>query len=74
MPTIVDRNDGEISLANFSVYNGANCLGRWANGSTAIGAVVENGYVRNGQVVQTNLTNSTTEGKWYIAMNGTEDI
>lgn len=73
MPTIVTRNSGEISLANFTVQSGANRLQRYDNGST-VQSAVENGYVRFGSTVQTNLTNATDTGVWYISHNNTEDI
>jgi len=72
LPTIVTRNPGEISLANFTVQAGANRLQRF-NGSVVSGPV-ENGAVKFGQTVQTNLTNSTNTGLYYISHNNTEDI
>ena len=72
MPTIVDRNPGEISLANFTVQSGANHLQRF-NG-TVVQSPVENGYVRFGEVNPTNITNNTLTGLYYISHNNTEDI
>ncbi|RMZ78433.1 hypothetical protein DV738_g3853, partial [Chaetothyriales sp. CBS 135597] len=72
MPTIVDRNAGEISLANFTVLAGANHLERFDG--TVVPAPVENGYVKFGAVNPTNITNNTLTGQYYIAYNNTEDI
>ena len=72
MPTIVNRNPGEISLANFTVLNGENRLQRF-NG-TVVPAPVENGYVKFGQVRQTNITNSTDTGAYYISNEPVEDL
>ncbi len=67
MPTIVDRNPHEIPLANFTVQSGANRLQRF--GQTVASQPVENGYVKFGQVKQTNLTNSTDVpgGFWFVS-------
>lgn len=73
LPTIVTRNTGEISLANFTVEAGENRLKRFGNSSVVDGSV-ENGYVRFAETVQTNLTNATDTGMWYISHNNTEDI
>ncbi|KAK5269121.1 hypothetical protein LTR99_009322 [Exophiala xenobiotica] len=72
MPTIVNRNPGEVSLANFTVLSGENKLHRF-NG-TVVPAPVENGYVKFGQVKQTNITNSTDTGLYYISHDNVEDI
>lgn len=72
MPTLVNRNPGEISLANFTVLSGENRLHRF-NG-TVVPAPVENGYVKFGQVKQTNITNSTDTGLYYISHDNVEDI
>ena len=72
MPTIVNRNDGEISLANFTVQSGANHLQRFA-GSVA-SSPVENGFVKFGHVNPTNLTNHTSSGQFYISHDNEEDI
>ena len=72
MPTLVTRNPGEISLANFTVVSGENRLHRF-NGSVVPGPV-ENGYVKFGQVKQTNVTNSTDTGAYYISHDDVEDI
>lgn len=68
MPTIVTRNPGEISLANFTVMSGANHLQRTA-GSAALGGVVENGFLKFGHTHQTNITNNTLTGKYYISVS-----
>lgn len=56
---MAERIPLELSMANFTVAAGANCLSRpVANG------VVENGYLQNGDVVGTNLTYNTETGEW----------
>lgn len=55
MPTIINRNPYEISIANFSVVSGENRIHRPSGG-----AVVESGAVKGGVVKQTNYTNDTT--------------
>ncbi|KAL2434648.1 Alkaline phosphatase D [Exophiala dermatitidis] len=72
MPTVINRNPGEISLANFTVINGENHLHRF-NG-TVVPRPVENGYVKFGQVKQTNITNSTDTGRYYISHEDVEDL
>lgn len=72
MPTIVTRNTGEISLANFTVQSGANKLQRF-NG-TVVNTPVENGFVKFGKTLQTNLTNSTDTGMYFISHDDQEDI
>ncbi|KIW19262.1 hypothetical protein PV08_03556 [Exophiala spinifera] len=80
LPTIVNRNPGEISLANFTVLSGENRLHRFVNASAAAAAApvvsgpVENGYVKFGTVKQTNITNSTDTGLYYISHDDVEDI
>lgn len=73
LPTTVDRNPYEISLANFTVQNGANRLQRF-DGTVSSGPV-ENGYIKFGEVLQTNLTNSTDVpgGSWFISHSNAED-
>ena len=71
MPTIINRNPDEISLANFTVLSGANALYRDpvpANG------VVENGALKGGRTVQTNSTNNTDTGVYFISHEDVEDI
>ncbi|EXJ87263.1 alkaline phosphatase [Capronia epimyces CBS 606.96] len=72
MPTIVNRNPGEISLANFTVLKDENRLHRF-NG-TVVETPVENGWVKFGKVQQTNITNSTDTGLYYISHDDVEDI
>ena len=71
MPTIVNRNPNEISLANFTVLSGANALYR---NPVPGGGVVENGYLKGGKVVQTNSTNDTATGIYFISHEDMEDI
>lgn len=73
MPTIVTRNPDEISLANFTVKNGENKLSR-ANGVTALGGAVENRALKGGKTVQTNITNSTDTGMYFISHDNEEDL
>ncbi|KIX94817.1 uncharacterized protein Z520_09507 [Fonsecaea multimorphosa CBS 102226] len=70
MPTVVNRNPNEISLANFTVINGENKLHRF-NGSV-VASPVENGYVKFGQTKQTNITNATDTGAYFISHAGLE--
>ena len=73
MPTIINRNPGEISLANFTVMNGGNKLERFG-ASVAVGGAVENGAVKFGKTVQTNITNSTDTGLYFISHDNEEDL
>ncbi|KAL9111674.1 MAG: hypothetical protein Q9227_003948 [Pyrenula ochraceoflavens] len=73
MPTIVTRNPGEISLANFTVISGRNRLERF-NSTAAVGGTVENGALKGGRTVQTNSTNSTDTGIFFISHDNQEDI
>ena len=73
MPTIINRNPQEISLANFTVLNGANALQR-VGGTTAIGGKVENGYAKGAITAQTNITNSTDTGLYLITKDNEEDL
>ena len=68
MPTIVDRNSGEISLANFTVMDGENRLHRY-NGVPVLGGKVENGALQVGPTHQTNVTNNTLTGLYYISVS-----
>jgi len=53
LPTVVNRNPNEISVANFTVLSGENALHR----DNASGFdPVENGVLKFGKTVQTNLT------------------
>jgi alkaline phosphatase D len=63
IPTVRTRHSEEISLANFTVLSGANALQR---NPVAGGGVVENGVLRGGRVVQTNLTKNTETGAYSI--------
>lgn len=73
LPTIINRNPDEISLANFTVLSGANALYRGSSGVTG-GGVVENGALKGGKTVQTNSTNDTTTGLYFISHENVEDI
>ena len=73
LPTIVSRNPNEISLANFSVLNGGNRLER-SGRSAAVGGVVENGALKAGKVVQTNITNATDTGLYFISRENVQNI
>jgi alkaline phosphatase D len=73
LPTIVNRNPNEISIANFTVLNGGNRLERF-NGSPAMGGVVENGALKGGKVVQTNITNATDTGRYFISQENVQNI
>lgn len=73
MPTILNVNPYEISLANFTVKSGANHLERHG-ASVAVGGSVENGAVKLGKTVQTNLTNSTITGLYFISHDNEEDL
>ena len=73
LPTVINRNPNEISLANFTVLSGANRLLR-VNGTTAMGGVVENGAVKGGRTLQTNITNSTDTGLYFISIENQEDL
>ena len=69
MPTIVTRNPYEIPIANFTVKSGANRLAR-----PVAGGVVESGHLKGGQVVQTNATNNTDTGVFFVSHFDEEDI
>lgn len=71
MPTIINRNPNEISLANFTVLTGANALYR---DPVPAGGVVENGALKGGKTVQTNSTNNTDTGVYFISHEDVEDI
>ncbi|QIW96740.1 hypothetical protein AMS68_002258 [Peltaster fructicola] len=62
MPTIVNRNPNEISLANFTLKAGGNEIQR-----PVAGGKVETGSLKNGQVSITNITHDTSTGKWFIS-------
>ncbi|KAL8775461.1 MAG: hypothetical protein Q9194_003743 [Teloschistes cf. exilis] len=71
LPTVINRNPNEISIANFTVLNGANALNR---NPVPGGGVVENGALKGGKTVQTNVTNSTATGLYFISHEDVEDI
>ncbi|KAJ9659998.1 hypothetical protein H2201_007103 [Coniosporium apollinis] len=58
-PSVATRNPYEISLANFTVVNGANHLSR-----PVAGGSVESGYLQQGSVRSTNLTLNTETGAY----------
>ncbi|OCK95884.1 uncharacterized protein K441DRAFT_657864 [Cenococcum geophilum 1.58] len=62
LPTVVFRNNYEISLANFTIKSGANKLTRPVGGG-----VVESGTLKSGKTVQTNLTVDTGNGTYFIS-------
>ncbi|GKT48207.1 alkaline phosphatase D [Colletotrichum spaethianum] len=68
IPTTRVKQGYEISLANFTVLAGENKLHRWNNGSVVPGGVAESGSLKNGKVVQTNLTLDTATGE-YLKYN-----
>lgn len=61
IPTLSNRNPDEISLANFTVLNGANALDR---DPVPGNGVVGNGALRGGRTVPMNITNNTDTGVW----------
>ncbi|MCJ1313282.1 hypothetical protein MMC25_006959 [Agyrium rufum] len=71
MPTIINRNPNEISLANFTVLNGANAIAR---NPVPGGGVVEHGALKGGKSILTNITMNTQTGKYFISMENEEDI
>lgn len=71
MPTIINRNPDEISLANFTVLSGANKLYR---NPVPGGGVVENGALKGGKMVMTNSTNNTDTGIYFISHEDVEDL
>lgn len=66
LPALRDRNPNEISMANFTVLAGGNRLERF-DGSAAVGGVVENGALKGGRVLQTNITYSTDTGEYFLS-------
>lgn len=69
LPTIISRNPYEISLANFTVKSGENRLQRpIANG------IAESGSLKGGVVTQTNITNNTATGQYFISHDNEEDV
>lgn len=66
LPLIRTRNPDEISIANFTVLSGSGHLERF-DGSPAVGGVVESGAIKVGEVVQTNVTNNTETGAYFLS-------
>jgi alkaline phosphatase D len=64
IPTTRVKQGYEVSLANFTVQAGENHLHR-QNGS-AVALIAENGSLKNGQTVQTNLTHDTATDEYFI--------
>ncbi len=62
LPTVITRNPYEISLANFTVKSGDNHLSRPIAGGSA-----EVGSLKGGSVMQTNVTNNTATGQYFIS-------
>ena len=71
MPTLINRNPDEISLANFTVLSGANALDR---NPVPGNGVVENGALKGGKTVQTNSTQNTETGVFFVSHEDVEDI
>jgi len=69
MPTIINRNPDEISLANFTVKSGENRLQR-----PIAGGVAESGSLKGGVIKETNITNNTATGLYFISHANEEDI
>ncbi|KAK1074574.1 hypothetical protein LTR33_009727 [Friedmanniomyces endolithicus] len=69
MPTIVTTNPYEISLANFTVKSGENRLQRPVGGGVA-----ESGSLKGGVIRETNITNNTATGQYFISMDNEEDL
>ncbi|KAI8255455.1 Alkaline phosphatase D [Colletotrichum sp. SAR11_239] len=63
IPTTRIKQGYEISLANFTVIAGENKLHR-QNGTAAVGGIAESGSLKNGRVVQTNMTHDTGSGDY----------
>lgn len=62
LPNVRTRNGYEISLANFTVQDGANALQR-----PIAGGRVENGALKNGTVSHDNVTLDTNSGEWFVS-------
>lgn len=62
VPQLLTQNPFEISLANFTVYAGANKLAR-----PIAGGSVEFGALQDGKTVQTNWTVNTETGKGFVS-------
>lgn len=64
IPTTRVKQGYEVSLANFTVLSGENRLHR-QNGS-AVALIAESGSLKNGEMVQTNLTHDTATGEYFV--------
>ncbi|KAI9701114.1 MAG: hypothetical protein M1836_001783 [Candelina mexicana] len=71
MPTVVNRNPNEILLASFQVLTGENKVHR---SPTPGGGVAENGALRGGRIVQTNLTVNTNDKSTFVSHEDLEVI
>ena len=70
LPTLLNRNPDEISIANFTVLSGQNALYR---DPVPGGGRVENGALKGGETVQTNVTRSTETGEFFVT-SPAEDV
>lgn len=61
VPSVVQRLPYEISIANFTILNGANALQR-----PVAGGLVESGSLKNGITRMTNVTNNTVTGQYFV--------
>ncbi|KAG8623301.1 hypothetical protein KVT40_008277 [Elsinoe batatas] len=69
MPTIINRNPNEISIANFTVKAGENRIQR-----PVAGGIAESGFLKGGEIRQTNLTNNTETGQYFISPSDLEHV
>ena len=60
IPSVQTRNGYEVSLANFTVENGANKLMR-----PVAGGSVEDGALQSGEVAMSKLTCDTNTGRYF---------
>ena len=65
LPTILNRNPHEISLANFTVLKNENRLQRPVGGGE-----VESGSLKEGKVALKFLANNTETGEWFVTGEG----
>lgn len=61
VPTLVQRLPYEVSLANFTILNGANAVQR-----PVAGGLVESGALKGGVTRMTNMTNNTVTGRYFV--------
>ena len=61
LPSVQTRNGYEVSLANFTVENGANRLSR-----PVAGGVVEDGALQRGETSMSKLTLDTNTGEYFV--------